>query len=277
MKKRSKVARRITIDRLFTVLVSLLSLSLLIPLTGILLTILSKGFSVLSFSFFTELPKPIGEQGGGIANAILGTLMLIFYSSLMAVPFGVVVGIFLSEKKASFLSKWVRIAVETLQGIPSIVFGVIAYIWIVLTLGQFSILSGSLALALIMFPVICKTSEESMSLIPTSLKEASLALGVSYYVTVLKVMLPAARKGIISGVLLGVARISGETAPLLFTAFGNPYFSVHVLKSVNAVPLLIYNYATSPYQEWQNVAWGASFVLVMFVLLLSIVSRVVSR
>ena len=166
---------------------------------------------------------------------------------------------------------------EILQGIPSIVIGIIAYAWIVITLGTFSAFSGGIALSIMMLPVIVRATEETLKLIPDTLKEASLSLGVPYYRTILKVILPAGASGIATGVLISVARIAGETAPLLFTAFGNPFMEMNVLKPVNSLPLLIFNYATSPYPEWHALAWGASFVLVFFVLALNFFAKVVTR
>jgi phosphate transport system permease protein len=169
------------------------------------------------------------------------------------------------------------LAVETLQGIPSIVIGIIAYIWVVLTMGSFSGLSGGAALALMMLPVIITATEETLKLIPDSLREASLALGVSYPRTILKVVIPAGLSGILTGILLGVGRVAGETAPLLFTAFGSPFMNFNILKPINTLPLMIFNYATSPYPEWHTLAWGASFVLVVFVLGLNLFTKVVTR
>ena len=163
------------------------------------------------------------------------------------------------------------------SGVPSIVMGIIAYAWIVMPLGSFSVLSGGVALALMMLPLVIKATEETLKLIPESLKEASFALGVPYYKTMLRVVLPAGKSGIMSGILLGLARVSGETAPLLFTAFGNPFMNVNIFRSSNSLPLLIFNYATSPYQDWQQLAWGASLLLVLFVLSLSILAKVVVR
>ena len=167
----------------------------------------------------------------------------------------------------------VRICVEILQGIPSIVIGITAYLWIVVPLGGFSALSGGIALALMMLPMIVRSTEETLKLIPHSLKEASLGLGVPYYRTMIKIIVPAGFNGILTGILLGVARVAGETAPLLFTAFGNPFMNLNVAQPVNSLPLIIYNYATSPYADWQQIAWGASLVLLLFVLCLSILTR----
>ena len=274
---RERIQMRIARDRAFKGLVVLLSFLSIVPLFLILFYILENGLSSLSWEFLIELPKPVGEAGGGIANAIVGSFLLVIIASLPAVPIGITAGVYLSEHKRGKLSYLVRLAVEVLQGTPSIVVGIIAYLWLVISMGGFSALSGGIALDIMMLPVIVRATEETLKLIPDTLKEASLALGVPYYRTILKVILPAGLSGIITGILISVARIAGETAPLLFTAFGNAFMNVNVIKPVNALPLLIYNYATSPYPEWHSVAWGASCVLVGLVLTLNVVTRIIAR
>ena len=274
---RERIQMRIARDRAFKGLVVLLSFLSIVPLFLILFYILENGLSSLSWEFLIELPKPVGEAGGGIANAIVGSFLLVIIASLPAVPIGITAGVYLSEHKRGKLSYLVRLAVEVLQGTPSIVVGIIAYLWLVIAMGGFSALSGGIALGIMMLPVIVRATEETLKLIPDTLKEASLALGVPYYRTILKVILPAGLSGIITGILISVARIAGETAPLLFTAFGNAFMNVNVIKPVNALPLLIYNYATSPYPEWHSVAWGASCVLVGLVLTLNVVTRIIAR
>jgi phosphate transport system permease protein len=243
----------------------------------ILFFITSKGISVINWSFLTQFPKPVGEMGGGISNAIIGTFMLIGIATAFSVPVGILAGIFLSENRKGRLASLTRLCVETLQGIPSIVIGIIAYIWLVVSMGSFSALSGGMALGLMMLPVIITATEETLKLIPESLREASLALGVSYPRTILKVILPAGVSGILTGILLSIARVAGETAPLLFTAFGSPFMNLNILKPINSLPLMIFNYATSPYPEWHKLAWGASFVLIVFVLGLNLLTKVVTR
>jgi len=274
---RERIQMRIARDRAFKGLVVLLSFLSIVPLFLILFYILENGLSSLSWEFLIELPKPVGEAGGGIANAIVGSFLLVIIASLPAVPIGITAGVYLSEHKRGKLSYLVRLAVEVLQGTPSIVVGIIAYLWLVISTGGFSALSGGIALGIMMLPVIVRTTEETLKLIPDTLKEASLALGVPYYRTILKVILPAGFSGIATGILISVARIAGETAPLLFTAFGNAFMNVNIIKPVNALPLLIYNYATSPYPEWHSVAWGASCVLVGLVLTLNVVTRIMAR
>ena len=275
--KTSNLSFRIIKDKLFQAGIIFFAAVTIVPLLLILFYIVRNGIAVIDWQFLTSLPKPVGEVGGGISNAIVGTLMLIVIACGIAIPLGVCSGIYLSEKKDGKLAYLVRLSVEILQGIPSIVIGIIAYAWIVITLGTFSAFSGGIALSIMMLPVIVRATEETLRLIPDTLKEASLSLGVPYHRTILKVILPAGISGIATGVLISLARIAGETAPLLFTAFGNPFMEINILKPVNSLPLLIFNYATSPYPEWHALAWGASFVLVFFVLALNFFAKVVTR
>ena len=268
---------RIFKDKVFQAGIIIFAAITILPLLLILFYIVRNGFAVIDWHFLTNLPKPVGEVGGGIANAIVGTLMLIVIACIISIPLGVFSGIYLSERKNGKLAYLVSLSVEILHGIPSIVIGIIAYAWIVITLGTFSALSGGIALSIMMLPVIVRATEETLKLIPDALKEASLSLGVPYHRTILKVILPAGASGIVTGVLISVARVAGETAPLLFTAFGNPFMEMNILKPVNSLPLLIFNYATSPYPEWHALAWGASFVLVFFVLALNFFAKIVTR
>lgn len=272
----ASVAARVRGDTAFRVLVLALSLLATIPLLLILAFIIVRGASSINWHFITELPKPIGEAGGGISNAIVGTLLLVLIATVVSVPLGVFAGIFLSERGKSRLGTVARISVETLMGVPSIVLGIIAYVWIVRPMGHFSALSGGLSLAMIMLPVITLSTEETLLMIPVSLREAALALGVSYPRTIMRVILPAGMSGIITGILLAVARGAGETAPLLFTAFGNPFMTVNILKPMASLPHTIFYYATSPYPEWQALAWGASFVLLVIIVTLNVVTKLVT-
>ena len=275
--KTTNLSWRIIKDRGFKAGVIFFAAITILPLLLILFYIVRNGIAVIDWQFFISLPKPVGEVGGGILNAIVGTLMLIIIACAIAIPLGVCAGIYLSERKEGKLAYLVSLSVEILQGIPSIVIGIIAYAWIVITMGTFSALSGGIALSIMMLPVIVRATEETLKLIPDTLKEASLSLGVPYHRTILKVILPAGASGIATGVLISVARVAGETAPLLFTAFGNPFMEMNILKPVNSLPLLIFNYATSPYPEWHALAWGASFVLVFFVLALNFFAKIVTR
>lgn len=274
--KHRNITANIIKDRIFMAIVIVLSVIMVAPLLSILVYIFGNGIRFLNLELLTSLPKPPGEAGGGVLNAIIGSLIVVAIACLIAIPVGILSGIYLSEKK-NRIAELVRVSADVLQGIPSIVIGIIAYLWIVLPMKSFSALSGSIALAIMMLPVIIKNTEETMKMIPDSLKEAAYALGVPYYRVVLQVLLPAGLSGIITGVLVGVARVLGETAPLLFTAFGNPFINADVTKPMETVPHIIFKYATSPYTEWQNTAWGASFLLVSFVLLLNILSKVVIK
>jgi phosphate transport system permease protein len=264
-------------DRGFMTCVILISFLSMLPLFLILFYIIKNGLSALSWNIFFEIPKPVGEKGGGISNAIVGSFFLVVIAAVPSIPLGIAAGVYLSEHKDSKLSYLGRLAADILQGTPSIVIGIIAYLWIVVPMGGFSVLSGGIGLGIMMLPMIVTATAETLNLIPDSLKESALALGVPYYRTVLKVILPAGLSGILTGVLIGIARIAGETAPLLFTAFGNAFMNWNVMKPANALPLLIYNYATSPYPEWHRLAWGASFVLVGFVLSLNLFVRILTR
>jgi len=269
--------RRIIVDKSFKAIIILLSFACILPMFFILFFIVRKGIAAVDWTFLTHLPKPVGEIGGGISNAIIGTLLLIVISTILSVPVGVFAGIFLCEYRKGRFAYFVKLAIEILQGIPSIVIGIIAYIWVVLPMGSFSGLSGGVALGLMMLPVIVTSTEETLKLVPDGFREASLALGVSYPRTILKVVIPAGLSGILTGILLSIARVTGETAPLLFTAFGSPFMNFNVLKPLNTLPLMIFNYATSPYPEWHTLAWGASFLLIILVLGLNLFTKVVTR
>jgi phosphate transport system permease protein len=275
--KEPSIKRRILYDKLFKMIIVFLTFCSILPMFFILFFITRKGISAVNWSFLTQLPKPVGEMGGGISNAIIGTLILIGIATAFSVPIGILAGVFLSENRKGRLASLLKLCVETLQGVPSIVIGIIAYIWLVVSMGSFSALSGGVALGLMMLPVIITATEETLKLIPESLREASLALGVSYPRTILKVVLPAGVSGILTGILLSIARVAGETAPLLFTAFGNPFMNLNILKPINSLPLMIFNYATSPYPDWHTLAWGASFILIVLVLGFNLFTKVVTK
>ena len=258
-------------------LIILLTFVCILPLAFILVYIIKSGISAINWNFLTNIPKPVGESGGGVANALLGTVIIIAVATIIAVPIGILCGVYLSENKKSKIAHWASICVDVLQGIPSIVIGIVAYFWIVRPMGGFSAFSGSLALAIMMFPIIIRSTEETLKLLPDSLKEAAFALGMPTHKVILKVIIPCGFSGIISGVMLSVARIAGETAPLLFTAFGNPYIESNLFKPMQSLPLLIFNYATSSYKDWQNLAWGASLVLLVFVLALNLLTKLMTR
>lgn len=261
----------------FQVLIYILAFMITLPLIAIIFYIFKEGVTNINWHFLTNVPKPVGEVGGGIANALLGSVIIVFTASLIAIPIGIMCGIYLSENQTGKLSYFSRLAVDVLQGIPSIVIGIVIYFWLVKPIGTFSAFSGSVALSIMMLPIIIRSTEETLKLLPFSLKEAGFALGLPYHRVILKVIVPCGVSGILSGVMLSVARIAGETAPLLFTAFGNPYLSANIGKPMQSLPLLIFNYATSPYEDWHNLAWGASFILLLWVLLLNIFTKLSTR
>jgi phosphate transport system permease protein len=248
-----------------------------IPLILIIIYIFREGITKINWTFLTKIPKPVGESGGGIVNALIGSILIVLTAAVMAIPVGIMGGIYLSENQNSRLSYWSRLAVDVLQGVPSIVTGIVVYFWVVKPIGSFSAISGSIALAIMMLPILVRSTEETLKLIPFSLKEAGLALGLPYHRVILKVIVPCGVSGILSGIMLSIARIAGETAPLLFTAFGNPFFSTNLRKPMQSLPLLIFNYATSPYDDWHDMAWGAALILLFTVLLLNIVTKLTTR
>ncbi len=268
---------RIGKSTVFQALVMVLSFACVVPLIFILIYILQAGITKINWHFLTNLPKPVGETGGGIANALVGTSIIIATASVIAIPFGILCGIYLSENKNSKLAYWSRLCIDILQGVPSIVIGIVAYFWLVKPLNGFSALSGSVALAIMMLPIVVRSTEETLLLLPDSLREAAYALGMPFHRVILKVIVPCGISGILSGVMLSVARITGETAPLLFTAFGNPYLTTDITKPMQSLPLLIFNYATSPYNDWHDLAWGASCILLIWVLLLNIFTKLITR
>jgi phosphate transport system permease protein len=264
-------------DKIFKGLIILFAAMATLPLLFIIIYIVKQGISAINWSFFVNLPKPVGEIGGGIANALLGTIEIIVVASAMAIPFGVIAGLYLNEYKKDKIAYWASVCVDVLQGIPSIVLGIVIYIWVVKPMGHFSAFSGSIALAIMMLPPIIKSTEETLKLIPDTIKEASLSLGVPYYKTILRIVLPAGLSGILSGSVLSIARVAGETAPLLFTAFGNPFINFNLLKPMSSIPLIIFNYASSPYDDWHQLAWGASLVLITLIFLLNMITKILER
>lgn len=234
---------------------------------------LAHGVSALNPDFFTQAAKPVGEAGGGMRNEIIGTFILVGLGSLFALPIGLMAGISLAEFARPQIAASVRFAADILAGVPSIVVGVFAYAIAVRPMHSYSALSAGMALAIIMLPVIARTAEESLRLVPNSMREAALALGITRWRAVVGVVIPGALTGIITGVMLAVARIAGETAPLLFTALGSQFGLQGLLKPIGALPLQIYHYAISPYPDWWQQAWAGAFVLILLVLGISIVVR----
>ena len=248
-----------------------------LPLLLILLHLVRQGASSLSLSFFTHMPKPVGEPGGGMANAIVGTLVLIGIASLIGLPVGIGAGLYLAEKKATSLARTVRFLSDVLNGLPSIVIGIFAWELLVRPIGHFSALAGGVALGAMMIPLVTRTTEEMLGVVPTSLREAALALGYPRWRTSISVVLRTALAGIATGALVAVARIAGETAPLLFTAFGNQFWSTALREPIAALPLQIFTYAISPYDEWHQQAWAGALVLISIVLVISVAARFVTR
>jgi phosphate transport system permease protein len=261
---------RKAMDRLFTFFCIASTALAIIPLGSMLYTIFVKGFSVISIDFLTKLPTPAREAGGGFGNAIQGSFIVVGIASIIGIPLGIGAGMYLAEFPNSRLSRIVSFTADVLTGVPSIITGIFAYLLIVLRFGGFSALAGGVALATMMIPFIVRTTEEAMKLVPAELREASLALGAPRWKTSLAVVLSTARFGIITGVLLTIARIAGETAPLLFTAFNNRFWFDGVMNPVATLPVMIYTYAISPFEDWHAQAWGSALVLVAMILVLNI-------
>ena len=248
-----------------------------LPLVLILVHLAVKGASSLSVAFFTNMPRPVGEAGGGMANAIVGTLVLIGVASAIGLPIGIGAGLYLAEKRTTPLAYTVRFLSDVLNGLPSIVIGIFAWEVLVKPVGHFSALAGGVALGSMMIPLVTRTTEEMLLTVPGSLREAALALGYPKWRTSISVVLRTALAGIATGALVAVARIAGETAPLLFTAFGNQFWSTSLRSAIAALPLQIFTYAISAYDEWHRLAWAGALVLITMVLIISIAARFVTR
>ncbi|HVW78637.1 MAG TPA: phosphate ABC transporter permease PstA [Alloacidobacterium sp.] len=249
------------------------------PLVAIFIYLLYKGASSLNLAFFTQIPKPVGEVGGGMANAIVGSGILLALGSLLGVPVGIGAGIYLAEfGRGSKLANFVRFTADVLNGVPSIVMGISIYALIVLPQKHFSALSGGVALGIMMIPTITRTTEEMLLMVPNAIREAALGLGVPNWRSVLSITLKTASPGVITGCMLAFARVAGETAPLLFTAFGNQFWSANVNQPIAALPLQIYVYAISPYDEWHRLAWAGALVLILLIVVsVSLVRYVTTR
>lgn len=258
-------------------LCGLSALVVILPLFSIFLYVVQKGAAGLSLSFFTELPKPVGEPGGGMGNAVVGTLTLIGIASAIGLPIGILSGVYIAEVGRGKFADWIRFFAEVLSGVPSITIGVFVYALVVVPMKHFSAFAGGVALAIIMIPTVTRTTEELLRMVPPHLREASLALGVPEWKTSLFVVLRTAAPGIGTGIMLAVARIAGETAPLLFTAFNNRFLSTRVDQPIASLPVQILTYATSPYQDWQQQAWTGALVLVAVILALNLLARLGTR
>lgn len=248
-----------------------------LPLLFIVIHIVKLGAGAISVDLFTKMPQPVGETGGGMANAISGTLILIGIAAAVGVPIGIGAGLYLAEHKRTPLANTVRFLSDVLNGIPSIVMGIFAWQLLVRPVGHFSALSGGVALGAMIIPLVTRTTEELIRTVPNSLREAALALGYQRWRTSLSVILRTAMPGIVTGALVAIARIAGETAPLLFTAFGNQFWSTSLRQPIAALPLQIFTYAISPYDEWHSLAWAGALVLIGIVLIISIAARFATR
>ncbi|HEY7291459.1 MAG TPA: phosphate ABC transporter permease PstA [Vicinamibacterales bacterium] len=249
----------------------------LVPLAFILFFVVSQGIEALNLDFFIKMPLPVGETGGGMANAIVGTLILVGLAAAFSIPVGVMSGVYMSEYAGSRFASALRFAADTLNGVPSIVIGVFAYAVVVLPFKQFSAMAGGFALGVMMIPIIARTTEELLLLVPGSLREGALALGATRSRAVFSVVLPAALPGIVTGIMLALARIAGETAPLLFTSFNNRFFTTSLSQPISSLTVQVFTYAISPYEDWHRQAWAGALVLVTIVLLCSLAARFATR
>jgi phosphate transport system permease protein len=261
-------------SRLWTGLCVLCAGIVLVPLFSILFYVVRRGLRGLSLSFFTELPRPVGEIGGGMGNAVLGTLVLIALACAIGLPIGIAAGIYLAEVGRGRLAQLIRFTADLLGGVPSITIGVFVYSLVVISMRRFSAIAGGVALAIVMIPTVTRTTEELLRLVPAHLREASLGLGVPAWRTSIFIVLRTAAPGIATGVMLAVARISGETAPLLFTAFNNRYWGFEIDRPMASLPVQILTYATSPYKDWQDQAWTGALVLVSIIFILNLSARI---
>jgi phosphate transport system permease protein len=273
----TNATRRKIVSKIAETLCALAVLIALVPLAMILFYVVTHGASALNWAFFTHTPKPVGEPGGGMANAIVGTLVLIGLAGLFAVPIGMMCGIHLAEFSGTKFTSVVRFAADVLNGVPSIVVGIFAYGLVVYPIKRFSAVAGGVALGLLMIPIVVRTTEELLRLVPPGLREGALALGASRSRAVFSVIVPAALPGILTGILVALARVAGETAPLLFTSFNNSYWSTNIMQPMASLTVQVFTYAISPYDDWHRQAWAGAFLLVMIILSLSIAARLAVR
>ena len=269
--------RRRATSALMLTLTGVAALLTVVPLVLILFHLLRAGLSSVNPAFFTRLPAPVGETGGGMGNAILGTVFLVGLAAALGLPVAIGAGLFLAEAEGSRFANAVRFLTDVMNGIPSIVVGIFVWAWVVVSMGHFSALAGGIALAIMLLPMVTRTTEEMIRLVPRELREGGLALGFTRWRTTLGIVLPAARSGILTGVLVSLARVAGETAPLLFTAFVNPYWGWRLDEPIAALPVQIFQYATSPFEEWHRLAWAAALVLIGLVLAVSLTARFLIR
>lgn len=249
----------------------------IVPLALILFYLLQAGVRALDLDFFLRLPAPPGETGGGMANALAGSVEIVVLAALMGLPVAIGAGVFLAEQGGTRVGAVVRFVADVMNGIPSIVVGIFVWAWVVVSMGRFSAFAGAVALAIMLVPMVTRTTAEMVRLVPPELREGGLALGLTRWRTTLGIVLPAARAGITTGVLVALARIAGETAPLLFTTLGNSFWNLHPGRPTAALPLQIFQYAVSPYDDWHSQAWAASLVLIVIVLAASVAARLLVR
>lgn len=274
---RRSLWRRKTANLVMLGIMYVAALVAILPLLFILGHLLTQGVGALNVDFFTKMPQPVGEVGGGMANAIAGTLTLVGIAAAIGLPVGIGAGLYLAEHRGETFANSVRFLSDVLNGLPSIVMGIFAWQFLVKPLGHFSALAGGIALGAMMIPLVTRATEEMILTVPTSLREAALALGFPRWRTSMVIVLRTALPGIVTGALVAVARIAGETAPLLFTAFGNQFWSLALDQPIAALPLQIFSYAISPYDEWHRLAWAGALVLIAIVLVISIIARVATR
>lgn len=276
--QKNNIRYRKIINALMHSVIILLTIIALIPLFSILSYIFIKGYKAINWEFLTSLPTPAGEAGGGIGNAIVGTVVLVLIAGVVGLPIGIMTAIYLSEyNPKGYFAMIVRFIVDIFLGIPSVVVGIFAYLAFVRPFKHFSALSGGLALSIILIPIVVRSSESILKLVPNEIREGSYALGVSKWKTVARIVLPTAMKGIVTGAMLAVARVAGETAPLLLTAFGNQYWTKSLKQPIASLPAQIFEYAKSPYDDWIQKAWGAALILIVIVLFSNIFARVATR
>jgi phosphate transport system permease protein len=269
--------RRKAVDRTMKALFCLAAILVILPLFLIFFDLLIKGGKELKLTLLIDLPHPVGEPGGGIANGIVGTLVITLMTMLWSVPTAVMCGIYLAEYGKGKFASAVRFAADTMTGVPSIIMGIFGYILLVLPMKRFSAWAGATALSMIFIPVVVRTTEEMLRTVPMTVREAALALGIARWKATLRITVRTAWPGILTGILLAMARIIGETAPLLFTALGNQFWQSHLDQPMAAVPLQVFTYAISPYEDWHDKAWAGALVLITMVLAINIAARVITR
>jgi len=269
---RRKITHHVAMVTLF-----LMACAAILPLGFVFFYVVEQGAPAINWDFFTKLPAPVGETGGGFANALAGSALLIFMASLIGIPWGVSAGVYLSEYGRGRVAKILRFSIDILASVPSIIVGIFTYAMLVMPLKRFSAIAGAVSLAVIMIPVIARTTEELLKLVPSHIREAGLGLGLPRWKVTLRIVLRGSMNGIMTGVMLAIARVAGETAPLLFTALSNRFWSLKIDQPIASLPVQIYNYAISPYEDWHRQAWAAAFVLVVLVLSLNLTTRLILR